>query len=78
MTTAADFTRWAAANAELELRNAAWQRWQRAAYDCRMRLLSLYMHPELETAEGIAAYRTAKAVETAAYRAYVEIERRRI
>lgn len=63
---------------ELEFRNAAWQRWQRAAHECRMRMQSFYMHPERETAETIAAYRTAKAVETAAHRAYAEIERRRI
>ncbi len=78
MTTVADFTRWAAANIELELRNAAWQRWQSAAYDCRMHRRSFYMHPELKTAETVAAYRAAKVVETAAYRAYAEIERRRI
>lgn len=81
MTTTTTATAQTAANTELtevEVRNAAWLRWQRAAHDCRMRMQSFYMHPEMETAETILAYHTAKAVETAAHRAYAEIERRRI
>jgi hypothetical protein len=76
MTTPEVYARWANATINVELRNVAWQRWQNAAYDCRMYRISFYMYPECVTAEKIAAYRAAKWSERAARIAYDALERR--